>query len=461
MASSDNQGLQIALIVFVILVLLMTAGTIFTYRSNQDAWSQVASLTSQVSELNTTNRKFTAENETLRQWIGFGQAESIETLEGTYKQDMEQFAGTFPEDKRKYRDALEYLSNVLKERSETLVATTSTLEDVKAQLAASEGRKQKQVQEHQQSADSARQDLAAQTASYTQARERLEGQVQSTTQQLEQTRQEALASSQGAAKEIDRLNKDLSTQTMIKDRKIEELAGLMDPTFQVADARITWVNQATGNVMIDVGRADGLRRQTTFSVYTSEAVDLASPTPKGKIEVTNILGDHMAEARILEDSLADPLLIGDLVYTSTWTPGRQERFAIAGIFDLDGDGTPDRQLIRDLITRGGGIIDAELDGAEVSGQMSPDTRYLVLGEPPSENLQAFSDMKQTARELGVREINVAEFLDHAGFVNPARVLRPGVSAPKEFKTPAKDGDLNREGFRRRAPVRQSSGGSAY
>ena len=78
-----------------------------------------------------------------------------------------------------------------------------------------------------------------------------------------------------------------------------------------------------GIVWINVGRADGLQPLMTFSVYPDDISDLSKGAVKGSVEVTKILGDHMAEARITDDTITDPFMPGDKIDTSLWSPGEQ------------------------------------------------------------------------------------------------------------------------------------------
>jgi hypothetical protein len=61
------------------------------------------------------------------------------------------------------------------------------------------------------------------------------------------------------------------------------------------------------------------------------------------------------------------------------------RFAIAGLVDVDNDGESDLEVVRHLIKRGGGQVDAELriDG-RLTGRLRSDTGYILLGKLPDE-----------------------------------------------------------------------------
>ena len=87
---------------------------------------------------------------------------------------------------------------------------------------------------------------------------------------------------------------------------------------EVPDGEIIHVNQKSGSVWINVGQADGLRRQVTFSVVGADkSVGKYQPT-KGRIEVVELLGPHFAECRILDDKITDPLVPGDKIFTPFW-----------------------------------------------------------------------------------------------------------------------------------------------
>ena len=118
---------------------------------------------------------------------------------------------------------------------------------------------------------------------------------------------------------------------------------------EVPDGKIVTVNQRTRLVWINRGSADGLRRQTSFSVFDADDSNPLEATLKGKIEVVRMINDHMAEARIVEDDLSNPMMSGDPIFSPSWEPGRPEHFALAGFMDIDDDGQSDRQRIRDLI----------------------------------------------------------------------------------------------------------------
>jgi len=242
-----------------------------------------------------------------------------------------------------------------------------------------------------------------------------------------------------AGGQIKQLTGQLSKQSEI-------IAGVTQESFEVPDGEIRWVNQHNGTVWIDLGRADGLSRQVTFSVYPADVTDMARGGKKGSIEVTQLLGDHLAEARIVEDATADPLMPGDKIFTPVWSPGQQKHFALAGILDVDGDGKSDLHVVRNLITMNGGVIDSFMDeSGNRHGTMSMNTRFLVMGKAPDSNeqpkmLATYTQMMKDADRFGLQEVPLGDLLQRMGQPMRRQVIGFGRGAnPDDFKPRAPEG----------------------
>ncbi len=440
MASSDSQGLTAALIVFVILTLILSVTTFLFFRNWEQSSIEATENLARATEFQAANSRTLEASNKLKDLIGISRDKDIESVQASYDEDKSKYMSAFPEEKQRYRDALIYLSDVMKQRDENLAAEIEKVQQLNDRLEAAEKDKNQQVQTHQVAAQQSTAELATERANFNEFRDKMNIESQellATKQSLQESLDKATAE---AAIEIDTLANSLSESEIIKKRFKEQRDQLLDPVFKVADGKIVHVNQKTGIVWLSIGRADLLKRQTTFSIYSADAADVADPPSKGKIEVVGFLDDHLSEARILEDDLTDPILRGDLIYTPVWTPGRAERFVLAGVMDLDGDTRDDRHIVRNLITRSGGVVDAELtDEGEVLGEMTADTRFLVLGDEPDGTLEGFSDVKKRAAELGISEIKLDVFLDHMGFTNPRRVFRFGETPGSEYPPGLPDG----------------------
>ena len=202
--------------------------------------------------------------------------------------------------------------------------------------------------------------------------------------------------------------------------------------FEIPDGKITAVNEATGIVWINIGSRDRLKPLTSFSVYpaTQLGVMRGPGDIKAKIEVIKILDGQFAQCRIIEDSINDPILIGDQIYSPLWQRGIQVHFALIGFFDIDGDGKSDRDKVKNIIRSAGGIIDAELSIEDIAdpektnlirtGNVTVDTQYLVRG-----NVDAIVNIDRTtynrfetkAKDYNVESITVNSLLNYAGYKN--------------------------------------------
>ncbi len=145
--------------------------------------------------------------------------------------------------------------------------------------------------------------------------------------------------------------------------------------------------------------------------------------------MTEILGDHLSSARVLDENLSNPIARDDKVYTPLWHKGDVLHFAILGNIDLDKDGTDDRQLVRDLITSRGGVIDAEMDATgKITGSMDINTRYLIEGKITTDRpaVDGKTVMVNQAEQLGIERIPAPRFFEESGWkYDAAQVVRYG------------------------------------
>ncbi len=225
------------------------------------------------------------------------------------------------------------------------------------------------------------------------------------------------------------------------------IAGLTATKIDVFDGQIGWVNQRLGKAWINVGRADALPHQITFSVYPSNATDLTvSGGKKASIEVTRILGDHLAEVRIIDDTISSPIMPGDKIYTPLWAPGDKKHFALAGFMDIVGDGKSHLQTVLDLIKANEGVVDSYInDKGELVGELTVNTRYLILGEAPTEKgdttqIASFSKMIESAKHLGIQKLPIGDLVMQMGWKNETPVVRFGAGKnPNDFKAKPENG----------------------
>ena len=268
-----------------------------------------------------------------------------------------------------------------------------------------------------------------------------------------------------ALSEKDTIINDLRIQLA---KKVKEMEKLKPSTFVATyDGKVTKVNPMSRTVWINLGKYDNLPKNLTFSVQPEGIPPGSSLSPKAKIEVIELLGNHLAEARIIEDDLRTPILPGDNIFTPGWEPGQLTRFGFAGKIDLDGDGSDDMDQVRALVARAGGQIDAEIVNGELRGGLSIETRYLVLGNVPADKAGAavYQHLLKEAETLGIQRVPMGVFFDQIGYKripsttiyggstnNPRALERPDGGAPVS-------GGVVSEAFKIRKPP--AAAGSAY
>jgi hypothetical protein len=461
MAARQDQGLQIALIVFVFLFVVFAAMTYLFFKSASDAKQHVAELENQLRDKSSSETKAKDENAHFRQLMGFGEADNSDDVQKTFDDDMKRFGGD--PSSGSYRTVLDA---VFKSKSETEARESQAKEQLKSmkdQLLAVEAAKEKQVVQFQDQMKKAEEDAASQRNQFEKDRKGLEDTKKQLLANLETQR----TTYEGKAAELDATIKDLNDKLgkseHAKQNLLAEVSKSSD-TFEVADGRVSLVNQ-NGTVWINLGSADSLRRQITFSVFDADQRDAARAEKKGSIEVTKILGDHLAEARISDDDSKNPILSGDQIYSQVWHRGKKLHFAINGVIDVDGDGKSDLQMIRDLVDLNGGVVDAYLgEDGKVNGEITVNTRYLVMGKFPESATQTgmqkgWQQMIDDAKTNGVEVIKLDKFLNQVGYAPKDRTVQMGAgSRHEDFPSDASSasGTAPQQGaapFRSRSPIR--------
>ena len=245
----------------------------------------------------------------------------------------------------------------------------------------------------------------------------------------------------------DRANQLETTIIDIRDANTSLAATLQNvrnPNIEHPAGKITAVDQQSGLAYVNLGEADGLMIRTMFSVYHSsimgmtfrtapvgeEAVycsacmrDVARDVSKASVEVTRILGPHLAEVRILEDILTDPIMAGDVVYSPIWKPGQKLRFALTAGMHLPGAGLySGTEAVRRLIEMNGGVVDCWIEetvplGEEhLKGKIDDLTNFIVIsdkaarGELSPEVALAQDELLAFARNRAIKTISLDDLL---------------------------------------------------
>lgn len=510
----ESQSLQIALIIFVILTIVLG---VFTYvfcrqyieqRDRADASDEV--LGKGIAAWNQANQELglnetrdrgwlrenlpgllttAAHSERLKEIMGFKPEDELKpTIEDQFDKDKKEYAAGYAEVSKAYRPLMIHLHDLVNKKNSELTDLTDDLQALQAKYDQWQKDAELQIQDHENNRKAAEKKLADAVAAFNATLDQIRTGKDKIQKDWEDDRKTYDTEVTTLKADLKKADADLTTERAIKEMQAEEIARFAATTVETPDGEITAVDQRSGTVWINRGRADSLRDQTTFSVYPADITNLAKAGRKATIEVTRIRDEHLAEARITEDAIADPIMRGDKIYTPVWTPGEQVGFALVGLMDIDGDGKSDRQVVRQLIEMQGGRVDYEMDEKEqvLGGKMKISTRYVVVDaeakelEEQPENAKAkagaggqgtpYSKAMEEARQLGIKKITIGDLLRQMGWKKPTHVVEFGRGAnPKDFQPKPPEGvprtstgnvsDLFRQ---RRPPARKPAArGGAY
>ena len=129
-----------------------------------------------------------------------------------------------------------------------------------------------------------------------------------------------------------------------------------------------------------------------------------------------------------------------------------------GTVDLDGDGTPDRDLLHELVNTVGAEIAVEVDnnGNRTGGEITEEIKFFVRGKVPTldeasdveeqKRIERVNDqltrMLNEAREHGVQVKSMNEFLTYVGYKPNRRVYRPGEATTFNLKAGARSASVD-------------------
>jgi hypothetical protein len=437
----ENQGLHIALIAFVVLTIFLAVFTFVFFSQAREAKNVAAKEKENASKAETALRLKITEMGEIQKLMGFDEKDTKEAVVAGHKEDMDKYATAVhiaEESNRVYRQLVRRLSETLEQRETSLAIA----EEGRTQAEEQRDKFKKAADDRVKKAEKETQDARDETARERQQFEKDRARMKRDQETIAEDHRKAVQRLQAKIRQQTILVKKLTEDNKIVHEMYVTIKRKIDAMIRPKPSRfhglVRWVDRRGKTVWINLGSADAVRPQTKFSVYPSDANTTSEVLKKASIEVTRIRGDHLAEARILDDSLTDPILVGDRIYTPIWNVGEKRHFALAGIIDLDNDGLSDLARMHALIRTNGGVVDAQMDAAgNRRGEMTMNTTYLVLGEAPGVNAPAewradYSKITRQAEKLGVATISLQRFLDLMGWVRSAEVANYGEGGAKQF-----------------------------
>jgi hypothetical protein len=443
----ENQSLQIALIVFVILTLVL-AGTTFLFYHQYDEAATRAKL--EADKANTAQTAKSVADGQIKTLIGMITADQTLTVDKVQEQlfnaDIKVFGQKYADEDHYYHPLVVTMQKAMDDKNGELDAAKKTNRDLDDKFKEREKAKDAQMKTLEEERQKAVSDRENEVAKFKTERTQLTEYQARLESQLKEMRkaagvrvrelEESVAVLQKRIKElIEHVDQQAAIITQLTGHKI-----IGQPSGEVVQ-----VDRGSGTVWINLGRADSLSQQVTFRVYPADLSDLKIEGNKGSIEVTHVLGDHLAEARVTDDKLADPILPGDKVYTPLWNPGQKRHFALAGFFNIDGraGSQSDLHTVINLIKANRCTVDCYIEDNgehkdEMVGKITANTNCLVLGIPPDDKadprqILAFSQMRKTADHLRIPIMQFNDMLQEMGWRNGAPMIRYGGGNPNDFQ----------------------------
>jgi hypothetical protein len=469
MAARENQGLQIALIIFVMLTIILSVTTYIFFDNNKKAIGDAKAATEKAAKAESERAKITLENESFLALLNQPIAEAavvrkidellseLNAAKDSHKNAIDimtknrdllykysALAGqntkieNFPELLIKQGDAVREKEGKLvahkaaeEEAKQALASVKSKLE---AEVAAAKAETTKSQGEYGVFSGTWKRDLAALGQSKIETEKKIE---------------ERVAENQALQDKVANITKKATVEIkgyVNTNKSLKDALDLYkDPRPTLTDGQIVYVDERTKSAYVNIGSADSLQRRVSFSVYDRGTNDVATAVKKGAIEIIDIIDDKLSRARIIENSVNDPILPGDFIDSTLWYPGKRLKLAIAGAIDFDKDGVSDRAKLKDIITANGGTVIADVtERAEVTGAITPDTEQVIVGRGPDERTdpkfqKAWNDMMADAKKYNVQIIPLPQFLDKVGYTaNSQNSQDAGNQRLMDTKPKAKD-----------------------
>jgi len=460
----ENQGLQISLIIFVMLTIVLAVTTYIFFKKYDEADRHSKDVDTAANTLRDEKIQLDSDCKALKKMIGVAETKSMADVSTQFKNDMDSYAGNWPDDSKFYSPILSHLIDAIKARDTKVAESAESIRKLTKNLDDSQKGVEVGLNEFNKGMEERKEYVTKMESENTEQRGVTLEEQKKLLADLNKIRKDAAKVVTDSEQKVEKANTEALAWAQMNKEKTTQLKKFSRTAPDMFCGEVSYLQQG-GSVWINVGRADGLDPQTTFSVYSADATNLGKAASKASIEVTRVTGEHMAEARIIKDSISDPIVPGDKLFTPLWSPGEKKHFALVGFLDLDGSGRNNHEAVRNLITMCGGIVDCDADKGEVKagdgsgrrGEMTINTTYLVRGEQPSDKGEAkdmnlYTEMLRSADRLGVRIISLADLKQQMGYQNQTTVkhfgpptqngARSGKAAPRAAK--AADADSTPE-----------------
>jgi hypothetical protein len=419
MARSENQGLQIAVIIFAFLTIALSVATFYFFNDASTQYAAALDQTQKAAEKDTTLRQEMDQVRVLKELIGVENEITLAATQTKRDEVILPFSGLPQVNNSKTLIAvLNGLKGTMDQWNQERQDQKKKLEDSEKALRALEARYAADVKKAVDTYVAENTRLMRENTTLAAKDDELANKLKDVGSELQTKKEELVKAGDDNQKALLAKDKEIASVRAQMAQVIKERYELDNQVFERPDAMIVSLNAKEQTVNINVGRSDYLRLNIHFGVFKRGETNVYHRTKKGTIAVTRFIGENLAEARIVDSNLKDPMLAGDVIFTPTWTPGTQETFVLAGDFDINGDRKPDNDLMRTLV---------DINGGKVQEEVGIDTRYLLLGDAPpasdKDNREKYEKRKARAKELSIKVMGLPEFIEYTGSLEMIKQLQ--------------------------------------
>lgn len=445
MSKSKLDGMEITNLVFIALALALGVASYFLFNNVSEKKQEIAAANAQTSALKSEVSSMNSDFAKLKEKLGYQDVDDVNVLDEEMRKDVEKALGKVEENST-YRDIVVALGANYQAKTAELNATYQDQLNEAMRVETSETNKtdnqqtafadQTKVLEEGHAAS-----IASATKSYDDLNASFKEQTGELNKLIDSTKKEIELAKQDTA-DFKELREKFEAENQSLSRRVDDLA---NATYERADAQIVYADQVLKLVRLNVGERDGVRPLTTFNVYPPNALDMNDSTSKGCVQIVRTLGEHMCEAKILEDEMSNPVQEGDLVYTPLWRPGDVIRYALDYKLDINKDRRSDLDEILTLVRGAGADVaayiddDGELKGVSSIDELTRDIYAVVVADEalsdvmdrefamPAQDKERILNLQQQfmskLNKLDVVEMPLSEFLDKIGYRPTAGVTR--------------------------------------
>lgn len=475
-SSNESQGLKIAVAVFVTLTVILAVTSYFLYSSYARSEGLLASETDKASKARRDADEALNQYDEIRKTVGTKAAEfdtakteitkHLKTVDdrlaavvnsvnaavtraqaagakGTELEDAVQKARLAVESFRKepnknYISALDRLVELMENLALVDAELAANEDALKQNLESATSVAKQQIDVQAKSAEDAKADLEAEHNKHEQERQVLLTKVDQLTTDLDQARTEIANLTTQLRQVKDEDGTKIAQLTAIV-RQIRDQAEQKENVLDRPDGKITYVDFGTNEVHVNVTRSQGARPQMKMTIFDANAPGIPTEKPKGNIVLTQV-GDKFSIGQIVKtNSPIEPMRVGDIVYSPTWSPNDPMKFALIGKIDVNRDGKDDRDDLKRMIQAAGGIVEYDLpppNAGKESGKLSalvawyvtddpkerPPLREVYEGSKSDSSIaaeamfqQRFGEVIKEARLLGIRPMSLGRLLAYLGY----------------------------------------------